>query len=98
VRNSVSLLVDSHREPTRVITLVEDITGQKLPRRLARVKSVFAMPSLTQPPEWHSQTSADFLAANQAFCQITGYTEWELIARDFPSITPIRTTCREMWT
>jgi len=28
-----------------------------------------------------------FLEINQAFCQITGYTEQELVARDFPSIT-----------
>jgi len=28
-----------------------------------------------------------FLEVNQAFCQITGYTERELVARDFPSIT-----------
>ena len=89
VRNSVSLLVDSHREPTRVITLVEDITGQKaaeedLRASEERFRNAFANAATGMAL---TDLGGNFLAANQAFCQITGYTEWELIARDFPSIT-----------
>jgi PAS domain S-box-containing protein len=88
-RNSVSLLEDSQREPTRVITLVEDITGQKaaedeLRASEERFRNAFAHAATGMAL---TDLGGNFLAANQAFCQITGYPEWELVARDFPSIT-----------
>lgn len=89
VRNNVSLLANSHREPTRVITLAEDITGQKaaeeeLRASEERFRNVFANAATGM-----ALTDLDgrFLEVNQAFCQITGYTGRELSARDFPSIT-----------
>jgi PAS domain S-box-containing protein len=89
VRNSVSLLEDSQREPTRVITLVEDITGQKaaeedLRASEERFRNAFAYAATGMAL---TNLGGHFLEVNAAFCQITGYTERELVARDFPSIT-----------
>jgi len=89
VRNSVSLLVDSHREPTRVITLVEDITGQKAAEEELRASEERFRNAFANAATGMALTNlgGHFLEVNRAFCQITGYTERELVARDFPSIT-----------
>jgi PAS domain S-box-containing protein len=88
VRNTISLIVNSRREPTRVITLVEDITAQKAAEEDFRASeerfhSVFARAAAGMSL---ADLEGRFLAVNDAYCEITGYSEAELSRRDYRSI------------
>lgn len=100
VRNSVSLLRDSQGAPLQFIVLVEDITDSKKAEEALRgseerFRKLFAHAATGMTLQ---DLDGNFLEVNQAFCEITGYDERELVGADFRSLTlpqdPAGASCR----
>jgi PAS domain S-box-containing protein len=89
VRNSVSLLRDSEGTPLHMIVLVEDITDSKQAEEALRAseerfRKVFAHAATGMTLQ---NVDGIYLEVNQAFCEITGYEERDLIGTNYRSIT-----------
>ena len=89
VRNSVSAVRDCEGIPPHLIVLVEDITDSKRAEEALRAseerfRKVFAHAATGMTLQ---NLEGVYLEVNQAFCEITGYEERDLIGTNYRSVT-----------